>query len=159
MLNRHWIDLVHLLSVNYFFHSQYKAGPIVSQHCTNVGNQQSISYIGPTFKRSSESTECHFCLGPLPPLISMLLSLWVFSWLCLSCYGRFGDSCLSKCRLQIFCHLPEKRIWHTAPRLHFDLISWTLCNLLCPLYIRSLVWPFSSLTAVSSLNFFGFLRT
>ena len=63
-LNRHWIDLVHSLSVNYFFHSQDKVGPIVSQHCTNVGNQQSIFYVGLTFNRSSQSAECHdFCLG------------------------------------------------------------------------------------------------
>ena len=63
-LNRHWIDLVHLLSVNYFFHSWNRVGPIVLQHCTNVGNQQSISYIGPTFNRSSQSAECHdFCSG------------------------------------------------------------------------------------------------
>ena len=52
-LNRHWLDLIHPLSENYFFHSRNKVGPIISQHCTNVGNQQSISYIGPTFNRSS----------------------------------------------------------------------------------------------------------
>ena len=63
-LNRHWLDLVHPLSVNYFFHSRNKVGPIVSQHGTNAGNQQSISYIGLTFNRSSQSAECHdFCLG------------------------------------------------------------------------------------------------
>ena len=63
-LNRYWIDLVHPLSVNHFFHSRKKVGPIVSQYCTNVGNQQSISYIGLTFNRSSQSAECHdFCLG------------------------------------------------------------------------------------------------
>ena len=56
-LNRHWLDLVHPLSVNYFFHSRNKVGPIVSQHCTNVGNQQSIFYIGPTFNRSSQSSQ------------------------------------------------------------------------------------------------------
>ena len=34
------------------------------QHYTNVGNQQSISYIGPTFNLSSQSAECRdFCLG------------------------------------------------------------------------------------------------
>ena len=57
-LNRHWLDLVHPLSENYFFHSRNKVGPIVSQHCTKVGNQQLISYIGPTFSRSSQSAEC-----------------------------------------------------------------------------------------------------
>ena len=63
-LNRHWLDLVHPLSENYLFHSRNKVGPIVSQHCTNVGNQQSISYIGPTFNWSSQSAECHdFSLG------------------------------------------------------------------------------------------------
>ena len=40
-------------------HALAEVGPIVSQHCTNVGNQQSISYIGPTFNRSSQSAECH----------------------------------------------------------------------------------------------------
>ena len=63
-LNRHWIDLVHPLSVNYLFHSRNEVGSIVSQHCTNVGNQKSISYIRPTFNRSSQSAECYdFCLG------------------------------------------------------------------------------------------------
>ena len=63
-LNRQWIDLVNPLSENNFFHSRNKVGPIVSEHCTNVGNQQLISYIGPTFNRSSQSAECHdFCLG------------------------------------------------------------------------------------------------
>ena len=63
-LNRHWLDLVHPLSENYFFDSRNEVGPIVSQHCTNVGNQKSISYMGPTFNRSSQSAECHdFCLG------------------------------------------------------------------------------------------------
>ena len=52
-LNRYWIDLVHPLSENYFFHSRNQVGPIVSQHCTNVGYQQSISYVGPLFNRSS----------------------------------------------------------------------------------------------------------
>ena len=41
-LNRHWIDLVHPLSDNYFFYSRN----------TNVGYQQSISYVRPTFYRS-----------------------------------------------------------------------------------------------------------
>ena len=65
-LNRHWMDLVHPLSVNYIFHSRNKVWAIVSQHCTNVGNQQTIPYIGPTFNRSSQSSECRdFCLGPI----------------------------------------------------------------------------------------------
>ena len=50
-LNRHWIDLVHPLSVNYLFHTRNKVGSIFFQHCTNVANQQSISYIGPIFNR------------------------------------------------------------------------------------------------------------
>ena len=63
-LNRHWIDHVHLLSENYFFHSRIKVGPIVYQHCTTAGSQQLISYIRPTFNQSSQSAECHdFCLG------------------------------------------------------------------------------------------------
>ena len=37
-LNRHWIDLVHPLSGNDFFHSRNKVGSIVFQHYTNVGN-------------------------------------------------------------------------------------------------------------------------
>ena len=63
-LNRHWLDLVDPLSENYVFHSRNKVGQIFFQHCTNVGNQQSISYIGSTFNRSSQSAEYHdFCLG------------------------------------------------------------------------------------------------
>ena len=79
-LNRHWIDLVHPLSVNYFFHSRNKVGPIVSHHCTNVGNQQSISYIGPTFNRSSQSAECHdFCLG-IFNLLSLISKYSVYNF-------------------------------------------------------------------------------
>ena len=39
-LNRHWIDLVHPLSENYFLHSRNKVRPIVSQDCTNTGMLQ-----------------------------------------------------------------------------------------------------------------------
>ena len=78
-LNRHWINLVHPLSVNYFFHSRNKVGPIVPQHYTNVGNQQSISYIGPTFNRSSQSAECHdFYLGSKN--WNIVTKLWLKSW-------------------------------------------------------------------------------
>ena len=81
----HWLDLVHPLSENYFFHSWNKVGLIVSQHCTNVGNQQPISYIGPTFNRSSQSAECHdFCLGNRAVLVFMCLrhvnSFLRYSW-------------------------------------------------------------------------------
>ena len=52
-LYKHWVDLVHLLSENNFFHGRNKVGLIVSQHCTNVGNQQSWAVSNFSLEHSS----------------------------------------------------------------------------------------------------------
>ena len=63
-LNRHWIDLVHPLSVNYFFHSRNKVGPLFPN-------------IVPTLVINSRSPTSDQHLSDRHSRQSVMISAWV----------------------------------------------------------------------------------